>query len=486
MKRTYQVSDNKLILLGDTYSIKEEIKKAGGRWDPTRKNWWLVPSKANLELIANFGFLQNENLEVNKQSNIDIPSKYEEISNELSVSNFVYMIESFIRKNLADKYWIFGEVTSFKIANGHTFFDLSDREEAQINLATSLKATSIPCILWQGKRKLLADKISQIMLQDGSKIKILVACDFRKEGARINAIIEDIDIQYTQGDLYLQRLVIVQDLKKRGLYDKNKRLKIPKIPLKIALITAENSRACSDFLNELKLSEIAFRITIYDCNMQGEKTSENICNAFTQIEQNNPKFDCIVISRGGGSKLDLRWFDNIEIAKKIAYSSLPVLTAVGHFDDKSIADEVSCVSEKTPTAAARFLSTTVLNTLNLFFTRMENLSGHLLRKFAREKEFLNSLENKLAISARRVLQSEKRNLDRLEHVLRIYKQSTQQALQRGFALVYNNNGEIITVHDFLAEPPPKDLKLEFANICTNEHIFVDVSVNGITLQEDRI
>ncbi|BBH53600.1 exodeoxyribonuclease VII large subunit [Fluviispira sanaruensis] len=486
MKRTYQVSDNKLILLGDTYSIKEEIKKAGGRWDPTRKNWWLVPSKANLELIANFGFLQNENLEVNKQSNIDIPSKYEEISNELSVSNFVYMIESFIRKNLADKYWIFGEVTSFKIANGHTFFDLSDREEAQINLATSLKATSIPCILWQGKRKLLADKISQIILQDGSKIKILVACDFRKEGARINAIIEDIDIQYTQGDLYLQRLAIVQDLKKRGLYDKNKRLKIPKIPLKIALITAENSRACSDFLNELKLSEIAFRITIYDCNMQGEKTSENICNAFTQIEQNNPKFDCIVISRGGGSKLDLRWFDNIEIAKKIAYSSLPVLTAVGHFDDKSIADEVSCVSEKTPTAAARFLSTTVLNTLNLFFTRMENLSGHLLRKFAREKEFLNSLENKLAISARRVLQSEKRNLDRLEHVLRIYKQSTQQALQRGFALVYNNNGEIITAHDFLAENPPKDLKLEFANICTNEHIFVDVSVNGITLQEDRI
>ncbi|WP_186646825.1 exodeoxyribonuclease VII large subunit [Fluviispira vulneris] len=486
MKRTYQVLNNRLILLGDTYSIKEEIKQAGGRWDPARKNWWLVPSKTNLDLIANFGFIQQEILEDNNQNITVIATKHDEVSNDLSVSNFVYMIDSFVRKNLAEKYWIFGEVSSFKIANGHTFFDLSDREEAQINLATSLKATSIPCILWQGKRKLLADKISQILLQDGSKIKIRVTCDFRKEGARINAIIEDIDIQYTQGDLYLQRLAIIQDLKKRGLYDKNKRLKIPKMPLKIALITAENSRACSDFIDELKLSEIAFRITIYDCNMQGEKTSDNICNAFTQIEHNKSKFDCIVISRGGGSKLDLRWFDNIDIAKKIAYSSLPVLTAVGHYDDKSIADEVSCISEKTPTAAARYLSTTVLNTLNLFFTRMENLSSHLLRKFAREKEILNSLEKKLALTARRVLQTEKRNLERLEQLLRIYKQSTQQALGRGFAIVYNSNGEIITAQDFLAEKPPKNLKLEFANICTNEHIFVDVSVNGITLQEDRI
>ncbi|KAB8030014.1 exodeoxyribonuclease VII large subunit [Fluviispira multicolorata] len=483
MKRSYQTLENKLILLGDTFSIKEEIKKSGGRWDASQKNWWLENSEKNLTFICSLGFQKQH---INQTHFAQIVNTEILSVNEMSVSNFVYMIESVIKKNLSEKYSIFGEITSLKIANGHTFFDLADREESQINISSSLRATSISCILWAGKKKFLSEKISQIMLEDGTKIKILVSCDFRKEGARINAIIEDIDIQYTQGDLLLQRLAIVQDLKKRGLYDKNRELKIPKLPLNIALITAENSRACSDFMNELKLSKISFRITIYDCNMQGERTSENVCNAFLQIEKNKSTFDCIVISRGGGSKLDLRWFDDIEIAKKIAYSSLPVITAVGHFDDLSIADEVSCISEKTPTAAARFLSSTVLNTLNLFFTRMENLSGHLLRKFAREKEFLKSLENKLTHCARRTLQSEKKNLANLEHMLRIYKNSTQKALQRGFAIVYNDNEQIITPKELLSKNPPKKLKLEFASDCTNEHIFVDVTVKGISLQQDKI
>ncbi|APJ04165.1 exodeoxyribonuclease VII large subunit [Silvanigrella aquatica] len=496
MNRFYHTSENKIILTGDTFTIKEQIKKAGGKWDAAQKNWWLIQSEVSASLIKELGFSllinSNDRNSHLPEKNEDQQKNSEKLNVEnlpdnkaMSVTHFVLLIEAIIRKNLSEKYWICGEISSFKSTNGHVFFDLIDKSAGNEFSSLSLRAASISCILWANKKTQLNEKISKILFQDGTRIKVLVTCDFRKEGSKINAIIDDIDIQFTQGELALQRIQIIQELKKRNLYHKNKQLKLKEFPLKIALITAENSRACADFYDELRISHISFQITLFDCNMQGEKTSENVAHALKYITLNSHLYDCIVITRGGGSRLDLRWFDDLNIATQIALSPLPIITAVGHFDDTSIADEVAYHCEKTPTAAARFLTENILFHLNTFFSRLEKMTSLLLKRTSKEKQLLVSLEQRLCHAARKRIESEKKQIKGISQVLKAFQSSISQTLLRGYALVYDDNGTLITGKDFLKNPPPHSLKLKFANDCENQHIFVDVSVNGINLKNDQ-
>jgi exodeoxyribonuclease VII large subunit len=492
MNRFYHTSENKIILTGDTFSIKEKIKKAGGRWDSIQKSWWLLNNEISHAFLKELGFSFDSKIEqiVNLKSTLMNQHMFENSSNEseyktMGVAHFVLFIESIIKKNLSNKYWLCGEISSFKTSNGHVFFDLIDKEESYGNSFLFLKAASISCILWANKKLYLEEKISKILFQDGTKIKILITCDFKKEGSKISAILDDIDIRFTQGELALQRIAIVQELKKQGLYYKNKKLIMKEFPLKVALITAENSRAAADFLDELKISNISFQITLFDCNMQGEKTSENVTNALQFISLNSNLFDCIIITRGGGSRLDLRWFDDLEIATQIALSKLPVITAVGHFEDISIADEVSFHCEKTPTAAARFLAENISKTLNIFFSRLEKLTSILLKRTSKEKQLLSTLEQRLSNSARRRIETEKKHLNGFSQLLKVFQSSITQTLNKGYALVYDKTGKLITGKSFLTHPTPDSLKLEFANDCENQHIFVDVSVTGISLRNKK-
>lgn len=469
MKIIVNTEENKIILSGNTFHLKEEIKSLGGKWDPKNKFWWLSQSQKNIDNLKSIGFVEEESPQLS------------ECSTALTVNDFIQFISAIFKNNLNKNYWVSGEISNLRKSNGHLFFDLVDK----VNSGTSIhKTASISCYIWSNICIKLKEKFAQILFIDGTKIKILLRCDFRNEGARIIGIVEDIDIQYTQGELALQRIAIVQELKKSGLYYKNKSHPFPLFPLKIALITAKDSRAYSDFLNEISLAKIAFRITIFDCNMQGEKTSENILHAFSRISQNINSFDCVVLTRGGGSRLDLRWFDDLHIATQIALCPLPVITAIGHFDDISIADEVANYSEKTPTAAARILTNAVLQTTQLLFQRVDGITILLTRRIAKEKNHLFTLNERLTLACQKRIATEKKQLVHMEKILKIYQTHIRQTLQRGYALVYDEQGHLLQGKHFLRTPPPKNLKLKFAGDCENHHIFVDVFVNAVAESRD--
>lgn len=471
MKILLNKQEKKIILSGNTFNLKEKIKIIGGKWDPLAKNWWLFLTNENLENLKKLGLSIEDHFDINNLESPAIPT------DSYSVTNFLLFINNIITKNLFHNYWISGEISNLKQSNEHLFFDLIDKEQASSNFN---KTASIPCIIWVNVRKRLDSKLNQILFSDGTKIKILIRCEFRKEGAKIIGIIEDIDIHFTQGELALQRLAIVQSLKNKGLYHKNKNISFPSYPLKIALITAKDSRAYSDFINELSLSKIAFKITLFDCNMQGEKTAENIVSAFQIVAKNTFFYDCVVITRGGGSRLDLRWFDDFSIAEQIALCPLPVLTAIGHFDDNSIADEVANISEKTPTAAARILTDTVLHSYQFFFQKVDNITYFLLKRLAKEKNFILSLQEKCTSSALKRIQSEQKNLKNIEKMLKIIKSSIEQNLQRGFALVYDDVNNLLQGKHFLSPTYSKNLKLKFAGDCENHYIFVEVLVKAVS------
>ncbi len=442
MSRLFSVQDGILILRGDTFQFKDQIKANGGRWDASKKCWILKDLPQNTEFVLSLGFqLQTSGESPSSES---LVAKVESTSLEKiwNVSEFINFIQSVLAEKLSRGLWIAGEITSFKSSNGHFYFDLSEPEES----ATSggLKTSSLSCVLWAGKSRILTAKYGDLPLAEGLKVKLFVFCELRREGSRITGVVEDLDLAFTTGDLALRRQLIVRDLRKRGLYDRNKQAILSPMPLSIALVTASQSRAASDFVDELSLSGFAFRITLYDVNMQGEQTSKNVCSAFKEIAKQEPgRFDIVVVTRGGGSRLDLRWFDDLEIAKAIAYCSIPVMTAIGHFEDVSIADEVSFKSEKTPTGAARFLGIKAQETLHNVFLRIEDLGRRLNRRVAHERGQIERIEDSLVQFARRRVLAEKRKLESYESSLKLLKNSLTKTLARGFALIRDADGNIL-------------------------------------------
>lgn len=480
----YQINQDKIFLLGQTFPLKEQIKQAGGKWNQTEKKWWIESSDKALTHIKNLGFVESP-LEVSTGSalmpNSDV-SLHIDTNAAFKVSEFVFLVESLIREKFSQKYWLTGEISSYKTTNGHIFFELIEKDDSVVNGPTSFKTASVNCILWAGKKNALQEKLAQIPFQDGTQIKVCVSVDFRKEGARVVAILEEIDVAHTTGNLLLQRLAIVKELKKRGLYDRNKRNSFSLLPYRVALVTAASSRACSDFTNELKLANVGFEVSVFDCNMQGEHTSKNVCQAFQKITQ--ASFDCIVITRGGGSRLDLRWFDDLEIAKAIAYSELPVITAIGHFEDVSIADEIAFHSEKTPTAAARFLSQRHIDSFGKLYLKIESLGRRLLSRFEKERTLLDGTLQRVTLAISRRLVSEKKRLEQFERLIKISKNNLLKPMENGYALVYDALGKVLSPNEFLqGEKRPDHIQIRLQ--AGASRIYVKARVEDVEVVESE-
>ncbi len=121
----------------------------------------------------------------------------------------------------------------------------------------------------------------------------------------------------------------------------------------MGLITASGSAAEKDFRTGLDASPFPFRVRLVDCRMMGQSTEPQVVAALERLAASD--VDVIVITRGGGSRGDLSYFDQQGIARAVAECPLPVVTAIGHEIDTSIADRVAHHSCKTPTAASEFL-----------------------------------------------------------------------------------------------------------------------------------
>lgn len=478
-----------LKLTGDTFTIKEELKRIGARYDGAQKCWFVSAEESNLKKLEFLGFLVLQPLasapleklsdELSKtevQGNEDVTEKSGDF---FTVSQFTSFVENVFRRHLGFDFWIVGEVSSLKSSSGHVYFDLIEPEQERA-LQTG-RAASVSCCFWAGKIRQLSEKISNFPLAEGIKIKLKVHCDFRKEGSRLNLIVDDIDPQYTLGDLALQRQNIVRELKRRGLYDRQRlHAKWPDFPLRIALLTAAGSRAQTDFLDELKISKLSFQVTLFDCHMQGEKVERDITKALAEISADGESsFDCVVITRGGGSRLDLRWFDNLEIGKSIAYCTLPVLTAIGHFEDISIADEVASVAEKTPTGAARFLAQSILNGFEKILSRLERAARVSQARIQRERQWIERFEITLQQSTRRRVEKEKDKLSDSQRALRLVQKTAAQPLRLGYSILRAQDGRTLKADDFLTSGFPESVQVELFSTDKNAQVLVDLQVTAV-------
>lgn len=433
---------------GDTYPVRVRLKELGGRFQGQSKAWRLAHEPQILEALIGMGFLPHTG--ESDDHRIEISDDGLPTDPQLTVGELCERIDRVLRSGLPARFWLVGELSHVQLSRGNAWLEIADTPE--VNGSTQTRRASVQAVIFAETLQRLEAKLSKLTgerlpLESGLRVRVAGRASFWQEGARISVVIEEVDLNFTSGQLALNREKILAELRRKRLLDKNRGMPWVPLPLRVALVTANESRARNDFLHELGQMGFPFQVTLFDCRMQGESTSQDVVRALSWIaERCNSKasiqdvaFDVVVITRGGGSRMDLRWFDDLPIALAIAHCPVPVLTAIGHFDDQSIADQVSAVSEKTPTAAAQHLGAMCGGTLQQLSMRMHQMASKARSRLMREDEYLSRNLQKAISAVRMRLSREQQRLDSAERLLAFARRQIAGVLERGYSLAWDRD-----------------------------------------------
>ncbi|MEK7269851.1 MAG: exodeoxyribonuclease VII large subunit [Planctomycetota bacterium] len=279
----------------------------------------------------------------------------------LTVSELAAAVRSTLEAAFPEEIWVVGELVKIEEAVARAeergwrqaYFELHEKEAGADRLKASLSA-----VLWADARERIERKFAaldpKLSLKNDTQARLLCRVDFYAARGQFQLKVLDADPAFALGQMAQARLKLIASLKSRGLFDRNRAVPFPDLPLRIGLVTSQGSAAYHDFVRTLETSRYRFEILLADCRMQGRDTEPEVSAALRRLGR-SPRLDLVVLVRGGGSRGDLAWFDQEGIAVAIAECGKPVLTGIGHEIDRSVADEMAHLSFKTPTAAAEDL-----------------------------------------------------------------------------------------------------------------------------------
>lgn len=305
-------------------------------------------------------------------------------------------IKQVIALNFVDTLWISCEISSFNESRGHAYLDLVEKDET-----TDQVKAMISAVIWFRDFSFLRKKLGPIankVLKEGMQVKLKVEVDFH-ERFGMKLIIKDIDPSYTYGQLAIQREKVIEQLRQEGRMDLNNGIIFPTLTQRIAVISSDTAAGYQDFIQQLQQNQYgyAFKPQLFPAAMQGQRTEMEVVSQLKDIASLGT-YDVVVITRGGGSKLDLSSFDSYGIAKQISEMPIPVITGIGHDIDLSIADMVSAVALKTPTAVANFLIDHHSSFENLLYDQAIKLKLAVQQRFRSLDEYLNQFRKQIKVS----------------------------------------------------------------------------------------
>lgn len=263
-------------------------------------------------------------------------------------------IKQVIALNFEVGIWIEAEISQVSRSRNHIYLDLVQKDESNLNIIAFSKAT-----IWARSALMLRKKYGDAfdgIIKEGQSVKFMISVEFHERyGFSLN--IQDIDPQYTLGKIVLQREEIILQLKKEKLLEKNSLIPLGPVIQNIAVLSSENAAGYHDFFNSLHDNDFDyfFDITLFTIALQGNQVQQDIKSVLHEINEDGIDYDCIVIIRGGGAKVDLAAFDNIDIARNVANHPTPILTGIGHEIDICVTDVVAHQHFKTPTAVAEYI-----------------------------------------------------------------------------------------------------------------------------------
>ena len=230
--------------------------------------------------------------------------------------------------------WVEGEISNYKPHySGHLYFTLKDAN------------AQIACVMWRSRAAALP-----LQINDGLKVRVYGTLRLYEKNGRYQLDLLRIEAAGL-GDLQIQFEQLKQRLFTEGLFDPDKKKALPRFPQTVGLITSSTGAALQDILSVARRRSPSTKLVLYSVKVQGSGSAEEIVQAINFFNVSYP-VDVLIVGRGGGSLEDL-WSFNEEIVGRAIYESeIPVVSAIGHEIDFTIADLVSDVRAPTPSVAA--------------------------------------------------------------------------------------------------------------------------------------
>lgn len=388
-----------------------------------------------------------------------------------------------IQKTLSERYtstfWVQAEMNklNFYKHSGHCYPELVEKQNEKI-------IAQMKSYIWRDDFQRINNNFVEVLkepLRDGIKVLFLAKITFDSAHG-LSLWIMDIDPNYTLGDLEREKQDTIKRLQQEGIFDKNKTLKLPLLPQRLAIISVETSKGYADFLKVINTNDWGYRFfgLLFPSLLQGDKAVASILSQLRRIKRVRHHFDVVAIIRGGGGDVGLSCYNNYQLAKEIALFPMPVITGIGHATNETVTEMISFYNAITPTKLAEFLIQRFHNfsvpvqdaekkiydrsqrliaeekarfqsevklfrsvTENILITNTNDikalstsLSQHTRYLFRQQKGELLSTKNKLAVQSLLQCRSTLTELNNLEK--NIDNMSPQNVLKRGYSITLLN------------------------------------------------
>ncbi|MBN1355608.1 exodeoxyribonuclease VII large subunit [bacterium] len=311
-------------------------------------------------------------------------------------------ITRIIKRMLEDSFrpmWVIGEISNFKRhGSGHLYFSLKD-EQAQIR-----------CVMFRSSS-------TRLMFQPEHGMQVRVYGNlgvFETQGS-YQLYVESME-PAGLGALHQAFEILKSRLQAEGLFDESRKKPLPAFPVRIGIVTSETGAAIRDIMNVISRRYPIVSLVLIPVKVQGEGAADAIANAVEKFDALLPadRPDLLIVGRGGGSLEDLWAFNEEKVARAIAACRIPVISAVGHEIDFTIADFVADKRAPTPSAAAEMAVPDRRALLNQIRDCRERMSFHLVGDMEKFRLKLNRLSAGNLFQPERLVQDHRLRLDLIQ------------------------------------------------------------------------
>ena len=342
--------------------------------------------------------------------------------------------------------WVEAEISNFKQASsGHCYLKLKDEQ------------SQIPAVIWRTTAEQLP-----FLPEDGMQIVAIASVRVYTRGGYYQLDLHKLQ-PAGRGALFAAFEKLKKKLEAEGLFDPARKRPLPPHIARLGVITSKNGAAIKDIIKVTRSRSQSVDIVLIDVPVQGEKAAAAIAQALRDMNTYG-KVDCIIVGRGGGSIEDLWAFNEEVVARAIFESTLPVISAVGHEIDFTIADFVADVRAPTPSAAAEIAIADDEQNKRYFMARAQHLIRRVVRYVSDIRSAYDALKGGLAMKrALKMVQSAQQTVDEFDrrskiamiHVLRhtreqygravaqLHALSPLTTMARGYSVVSRSDGTIV-------------------------------------------
>lgn len=319
-------------------------------------------------------------------------------------------ISNLVMRPETQNVWITAELQDVASRGGHCYMELLQKDEDGRQVAR------IRGCCWANIYGPLSRRFYEATGQQfasGLKVMLRVSATMHSVFG-LSLVIQEVNTEYTMGDLIRRRNEILRKLQDEGILEDNRSLKWPIVIQRVAIISAPGAAGYGDFMNQLlnNPSRLKFKTRLFPAVMQGASAPASIIAALEEIAQEAKEWDGVVIIRGGGATSDLQAFEDYALAASVAQFPLPVAIGIGHERDVTVLDWVANIRLKTPTAVAEWLIGKGETVLGALIAAGNKIVQYATQRVAGDKEQLAQAEALLPVAAAGAVERAKAMLTR--------------------------------------------------------------------------